>query len=81
MHETGRPVAGPPGIPEARLEFLRAAFYKAMHDPQFLKDAKKSKRVLDYLSGEEMANLAKESLEIEEEDIKQLFIKAIKGSI
>jgi len=81
MHETGRPVAGPPGISEARLKFLCDGFDKAMHDPGFLKDAKKSKMALDYLSGEEMAALAKESLEIQDEAIKQLFINAIKGSI
>jgi len=81
MHEVGRPVAGPPGIPKERLEFLRKAFDKAMQDPGFLESAKKAKRDMDYLSGEEMEALAKESLEIPEEDIKQLFIKAIKGEI
>jgi len=81
MHETGRPIAGPPGIPGDRLQFLREAFYKAMHDPDFLKDAKKAKRVLSYLSGEEMEQLAKESMIIEDENIKQMFIDAIKGSI
>jgi len=81
MHETGRPIAGPPDIASDRLEFLRQAFYKAMHDPDFLKDAEKAKRVLSYLSGEEMAQLAKESLIIEDANIKQLFIDAIKGSI
>ena len=81
MHETGRPIAGPPGISSERLEFLREAFYKAMHDPDFLKDAKKAKRVLSYLSGNDMAQLAKDSMIIEDESIKQLFIRAIKGSI
>ena len=81
MHETGRPIAGPPGIAPERLEFLRQAFYKAMHDPDFLKDAKKAKRVLSYLPGEDMAQLAKESMIIEDANIKQLFVDAIKGSI
>jgi tripartite-type tricarboxylate transporter receptor subunit TctC len=81
MHETGRPIAGPPGIAPERLEFLRKAFYEAMHDPDFLKDAKKAKRVLSYLPGKDMAQLAEESMIIEDEKIKQLFIDAIKGSI
>ena len=81
MHQIGRPVAAPPGVPKERLEFLREAFDKAMHDPQFIKDAKKSKRVLDYLSGKDMEDLARISLEIPEKDIKALFIKAIKGEI
>ena len=81
MHETGRPVAGPPGIPGDRLKYLREAFDKAMKDPKFLKDAKKTKRRLAYLSGEEMGALAKGALIIKDEDIKKLFIKAIKGSI
>ncbi|MFQ5841377.1 MAG: Bug family tripartite tricarboxylate transporter substrate binding protein [Thermodesulfobacteriota bacterium] len=81
MHETARPVAGPPGIPQERLEFLREAFYKAMHDPGFIKKAKKAKRPLNYLSGEETLKLVKSVLEIPEEDIKQIFIQAVKGSI
>jgi len=81
MHQVGRPIAAPPGIPKERLEFLREAFDKAMHDPRFIKDAKKSKRVLDYLSGKDMEALARASLEIPEKEIRTLFIKAIKGEI
>lgn len=81
MHETGRPVAGPPGIADDRVAFLREAFDKAMHDPDFLKDANKSKSPLSFLSGTDMAQLARESLIIEDASIKKLFITAIKGSI
>ncbi|MFB0505623.1 MAG: Bug family tripartite tricarboxylate transporter substrate binding protein [Thermodesulfobacteriota bacterium] len=81
MHETARPIAGPPGIPKERLEFLREAFYKAMHDPSFSEKAGKAKMPLNYLAGEEMLKLVKSVLEIPEEDIKQIFIQAIKGSI
>ncbi len=81
MHETARPVAGPPGIPQERLEYLRAAFHEAMHDPDFLAKATKARRPLNYLPGEEMLKLVKSVLEIPEEDIKQIFIQAIKGSI
>jgi tripartite-type tricarboxylate transporter receptor subunit TctC len=81
MHETARPIAGPPGIPKERLEFLQQAFYKAMHDPGFSEKAGKAQMPLNYLSGEEMLKLIKNVLEIPEEDIKQIFIQAIKGSI
>jgi tripartite-type tricarboxylate transporter receptor subunit TctC len=81
MHETARPLAGPPGIPQERLEYLREAFDKAMHDPDFLEKAEKGRRPLNYLSGEEMLTLVKGVIEIPEEDIKQIFIQAIKGSI
>jgi tripartite-type tricarboxylate transporter receptor subunit TctC len=81
MHQVGRPVAAPPGIPKERLEFLRKTFDEAMNDPGFIKDAEKAKRALNYLSGEEMGELAKTALEIPEEDIKQIFVKAIKGEI
>lgn len=81
MHETARPIAAPPGIPKGRLEFLQQAFYKAMHDPGFIEKAKKAQMPLNYLSGEDMLKLIKGVLEIPEEDIKQIFIQAIKGSI
>ena len=81
MHEVGRPIAGPPGIPKERLEFLRKVFYKTMHDPGFIKSAKKAKRELNYLSGEEMKKLATRLLQAPTKDIKQLFIRAIQGDI
>jgi len=80
MHETARPIAGPPGISKERLEFLRQAFEKAMHDPEFIKKAKKAKRPLNYLSGEEMLKLVTSVMEIPK-DIKEIFIKAVEGSI
>lgn len=80
MHETARPIAGPPGISKERLEFLRQAFEKTMHDPEFIKKAKKAKRPLNYLSGEEMLKLVKNVMEVPK-DIKEIFIKAVEGSI
>jgi len=81
MHAVGRPIAGPPGIPKERLEFLRRVFYKIMHEPDFIKSAKKARRELNYLSGEGMQKLATKLLQAPDEDIKQLFIKAIQGDI
>jgi tripartite-type tricarboxylate transporter receptor subunit TctC len=56
----GRPILGPPGIPPERLKLLREAFTKTMSDPDVLAEAKKNGWETNFLSGEEMAGLAKE---------------------
>jgi tripartite-type tricarboxylate transporter receptor subunit TctC len=76
----GRPVAAPPGTNPERLAFLREAFRKVMHDPELIKAAEKAKRPLDYASGKEMGKIARDATEMPE-DIKQLFIRAIKGQL
>ncbi len=81
MHETGRPMAAPPGVPPERLAFLREALNKTMNDPDFIKSAKKAKREIDYLSGEDMEKLVQTSLDIADPEIKKIFINAIKGDI
>ena len=48
-----RPFAAAPGIPADRLAALRAAFMKMAQDPQFLADAKRAKRPIQPMSGEE----------------------------
>jgi tripartite-type tricarboxylate transporter receptor subunit TctC len=53
----GRPLAGPPGMPEARLEALRTAFTETMHDKDFLADAKKVNIDIDPASGAEVEKL------------------------
>lgn len=53
-----RPVAAPPGIPKARLHFLRQAFHKAMTNPAFIKATKKANRPVNYASGQEMQRKA-----------------------
>jgi tripartite-type tricarboxylate transporter receptor subunit TctC len=81
MHETGRPLAGPPGIAPERLAFLREAFNKTMRDPEFIESAKKAKREIDYIPGEEMEKVIQTSLVISDPKIKKFFIDAIKGEI
>jgi tripartite-type tricarboxylate transporter receptor subunit TctC len=49
----GRPVVGPPQIPAERLAVLRAAFAKAVDDPQFRADATTQKLAVDPIGGEE----------------------------
>ncbi len=43
----GRPLAGPPGIPAARLAVLRKAFVDTMNDREFLADADKANLDID----------------------------------
>jgi tripartite-type tricarboxylate transporter receptor subunit TctC len=49
----GRPVVAPPEIPAERLALLRAAFAKAVADPQFRADAATQKLAIDPMGGEE----------------------------
>ena len=56
----GRPLLGPPGIAPDRLKLLREAFIKTMSDAEVLAEAKKYGWETNFLSGDEMAALAKE---------------------
>ncbi len=80
LNAVGRPVAGPPGIPEDRLEFLRDAFEKAMTDPEFVAQAEEDGRDILFASGAEMGEIAKAATELEP-DIQDLFVRAIRGEI
>jgi len=81
LHETGRTLSTTPGIPPERLAFLRQAFEKTMQDPDFLKDAEKAKRDLDFLSGDEVLELLKDVLSIDDPQIKKIFVSAVKGEM
>jgi tripartite-type tricarboxylate transporter receptor subunit TctC len=52
--EAGRPHVAPPGLPADRLGTLRAAFDATMADPDFLAEAKKTRMVVEPMTGEEM---------------------------
>ncbi len=80
LNAVGRPVAAPPGTPEDRLQLLRTAFEKAMHDPNFLSDVKQAGRAVSYVSGEEMSDIV-ESATTFPDDIERLFVKAITGGL
>ncbi len=80
LSAVGRPVAGPPGIPEDRLDFLQTAFEKAMNDPEFVAEAEAAKRDLAFASGDDMVGIAKAATELPD-DINALFVKAIQGEI
>ena len=76
----GRSVAAPPGISPARLEFLRAAFKSAMQDPELIALAQKSGRPFDFANGDEIHQITRNATMMPP-DIKELFIKAIKGEL
>jgi tripartite-type tricarboxylate transporter receptor subunit TctC len=80
LNAVGRPVAAPPGVPADRLAFLQDAFDKAMHDPEMVAKAQESGRDLIFASGAEMAEISKAATELDP-DIKELFVRAIRGEI
>jgi tripartite-type tricarboxylate transporter receptor subunit TctC len=81
LHETGRTLSTTPGIPAERLAFLRQAFEKTMNDPDFLNDAKKAKRDLDYINGDEVLQLLTDVLGIDDPQVKKIFVNAVKGEM
>jgi hypothetical protein len=67
-----RPLMLPPGTPKERLSILRKAYKVTLEDPKFLADAKKSKLVIDYVSGEEIEKFVDQILAISPETKKSL---------
>ena len=56
----GRPMVATPGVPPARVNILRDAYHRSLKDPGLLEELKKRRWVVDAITGEEMAALAKE---------------------
>lgn len=50
----GRPIVGPPGLPEDRLSCLRDALKRSVESPELLAEADKQQRPLTWLSGDEL---------------------------
>jgi len=67
-----RPLTLPPGTPKERLSNLRKAFKATLEDPEFLAEAKKSKLVIDYVSGEEIEKFVDQILAISPKTKKSL---------
>jgi tripartite-type tricarboxylate transporter receptor subunit TctC len=53
----GRPFMAPPGVPAERVVALRAAFDKAVADPELLAEAAKSNLLIDVIPGAEMKKM------------------------
>lgn len=62
-----RPYSVPPGTPPERLQVLRKALKATLEDPELLAEAKKSKLIITYVSGERVAQLVDEMLSLPEE--------------
>jgi tripartite-type tricarboxylate transporter receptor subunit TctC len=76
----GRPIAAPPGVSEERLAFLQEAFKNVMEDPELLAQALEYERGLDYASGDKIGQMAVNAVSMPE-DIKAIFVKAIRGDL
>lgn len=59
----GRPMMVTPGTPPDRLKILRAAYEKAMKDPELLREAEKGKMDVDPTSGEELEALVRKTMD------------------
>jgi tripartite-type tricarboxylate transporter receptor subunit TctC len=60
--DIARLTAGPPGIPQDRLDALRAAYRRAMQDPELQAKAEKLERSVEPAYGEDVANMVKAAL-------------------
>jgi len=58
----GRPLVGPPGIPEEKLDCLRDALEQALTDKTFLDEATKTGRPINWMSGEDVDTLVQRLL-------------------
>ncbi len=64
QYEFQRPLVLPPNTPKERLQTLRTALQKTLTDPEFLAEAKKSKMLVDNVTGEEVDQTVEEMLTI-----------------
>ncbi len=78
LHKFARPLSLPPGTPTERLSILRKGFKATLKDPQFLAEAKKSKLVINYGSGEEIEKSVDQILAISPKTKKSLQFLVVK---
>ena len=69
--EFGRPFVAPEGVPAKWVAILRKALMAALKDDDLLKDAKKSRLVINPVSGEEVTKLALELFALPKSLIKR----------
>jgi tripartite-type tricarboxylate transporter receptor subunit TctC len=74
-----RPYAAPPGVPEARILALRAAFDATMKDAEFLAEAKKTDLEVQPVAGAEVQQLVAELYRAPPEVVK-IATDAVKGT-
>jgi len=66
----GRPYALPPDVPKERIQIMRNAFWKTMKDPKFLEEAKRLKRDVQPLRGEDLQRMWQETLSAPPDQVK-----------
>lgn len=76
MQSSGRAVVAPPGIPEARANFLRDALKKAMEDPEAIAQFEKGKKEIGYASADEVKAMVTDAL-----NAPQKFVDLLKENI
>jgi tripartite-type tricarboxylate transporter receptor subunit TctC len=72
LNIVGRPFALPPKVPADRLKIMQDAFYKACHDPEFVKTAAKSEKEVDFVGSDEVYAWANSMLSLPPETVKLL---------
>jgi tripartite-type tricarboxylate transporter receptor subunit TctC len=70
--DIARLTAGPPGIPQDRLDALRAAYRKALEDPEMQAKAEKLERSVEPAYGEDVAEMIKAALNQPPEIVEML---------
>jgi tripartite-type tricarboxylate transporter receptor subunit TctC len=68
----GRPFAMAPGIPMARMKAMKAAFIAMTKDPKFLKDAKRLRRDIEVVTGEEIQQIIADISKVPKEKLAAL---------
>ena len=71
MGPIGRGLTVPPGVPQDRIDFLRAAFAKAVADPNFEVNAEKRKLRVKAASGPALQKIVNDSLDVDEKTLKR----------
>jgi tripartite-type tricarboxylate transporter receptor subunit TctC len=72
QYDFQRPLVVPPKTPKDRLEILRTALQKTLTDQEFLAEAKKSKMLIDNVTGAEVEQTVDEILSISPDVRKKL---------
>lgn len=70
LSQVGRPFAGPPGIPQERLQILQQAFEKAVHDAEFTEMGGRLDVPIEFVSAEEAVSLMKGLLQLPPEIVE-----------
>jgi tripartite-type tricarboxylate transporter receptor subunit TctC len=71
MGPIGRGLAVPPGVPQDRIDFLRAAFAKAVADPNFAVNAEKRKLRVKAASGQALQKIVNDSFDVDEKTLQR----------